>query len=304
MAEGIDYLKEIKSLKNELNAVILAHNYQIPEVQDIADFVGDSLELARTATKTEADVIAFCGVDFMAQTAAILNPGKKVIMPAQDAQCPMAAMLPADVISAAKEDHPEAEVVMYVNTTAEAKTYADCICTSGNAVKVVNSMDSDTILFAPDRHLAHYVSQHTSKKIIVVPHYGVCIVHDQINMEDVLNMKQKYPNAKLTVHPETAPEIQDIADNIGSTKGMLEYVKSDPSQEFIIGTEEGLVYRMQKEAPGKTFHRIEPHPICTNMKKTTVENLYESLKNQQHVVTVDDDIAKKALLPIQRMLEL
>ncbi|MBU0761687.1 MAG: quinolinate synthase NadA [Candidatus Altiarchaeota archaeon] len=295
---------EIKKLQKERNAIILAHNYQCPEVQDLADVIGDSLELARQAQKTDADVIVFCGVDFMAETASILNPGKTVLMPAKEAQCPLAAMLPPDVIQVAKEKYPDAKVVMYVNTTAAAKTYADIICTSGNAVKVVESMESDEILFAPDKNLAYYVQQRTKKKIIPIPNYGMCIVHDNIKPEYVKTIKKKYPNAKLTVHPECLPEVQEIADHIGSTKGMMEYVKNDPSKEFIIGTEEGIIHRMKKEAPGKIFHPINPLPTCRNMKKTNIQNLYEALLDMKHEVKVPSKIADKARKPIERMLNL
>ena len=296
--------KEILRLKKERNAVILAHNYQRPEIQDLGDFVGDSLELARKAQKTEADVIVFCGVDFMAETAAIVNPGKTVLLPAWDAMCPMAAMLPPEAIKRAREEHPEAEVVMYVNTLAAAKAYADCICTSANAVKVVNSMKADTILFAPDKNLAYYVAQRTKKNIIPVPQTGFCIVHENIKLEDVLKAKAEHPNAKLTVHPETPAEVQKIADHIGSTKQMIEYVKSSPDREFIIGTEVDIIYRMKKEAPGKSFYPACQKSICRNMKKITLENLHEALKNMQYRIEVPEKIADAARKPIERMLAL
>jgi quinolinate synthase len=295
---------KILSLKNERNAVILAHNYQCPEIQDIADFIGDSLELAREAQNTPAEVIVFCGVDFMAETASIINPEKKVFMPAKEAHCPLAAMLSPEVMEHAKKIHPSAETVMYVNTSAIAKTYADIICTSGNAVEVVESMDSNEILFAPDKHLAHYVQQRTTKKIIPVPTYGVCIVHDGIKAENVKKLMEKHPNAKLTVHPEALPEVQEMADHIGSTKAMMEYVKNDPHTEFIIGTEEGIIHRMKKEAPGKIFYPVEPKPICRNMKKTNIQNLHECLRDMKHEVKVPKEIANKARAPIERMLAL
>jgi quinolinate synthase len=296
--------RDIIRLKNESDAIILAHNYQRPEIQDLGDFVGDSLELARKAQTTDAKVIVFCGVDFMAETAAIINPGKRVLIPAWEALCPMAAMLPAETIRDARLKHPEAEVVMYVNTTAAAKVYADCICTSANALKVVESMKADTILFAPDKNLAHYVASRTKKRIIPIPERGMCIVHDRITVEDINNAKKEHPNAKVTVHPECTPEVQAIADHIGSTKQMVEYVKTDPSAEYIIGTEIDIAHRMRKEAPTKKFWPACSRAICKNMKKTTLENLHESLLKMQYEVEVPEKIAKEARKPIERMLAL
>ncbi|MFH1055737.1 MAG: quinolinate synthase NadA [Candidatus Altiarchaeota archaeon] len=297
-------IEDILKLKNDRNAVILAHNYQVPEVQDIGDFVGDSLELARKAKETDAEVIVFCGVDFMAETAAIINPQKTVLMPAWDALCPMAAMLPPEVIRKAREEYPEAEVVMYVNTLAAAKVYADCICTSANIVKVINSMDSDTILFAPDKNMAYYVSKRTDKKIIAVPRYGICAVHNNIKLEDVEGAKAVHPKAKLTVHPETPPEVQEMADYIGSTKQMIEYVRENDSKEFIIGTEVDIIHRMNKEAPGKKFYPSSDKAICKNMKKINLLNIRESLEKMQHRIEVPEKIADGARKAIQRMLDL
>jgi quinolinate synthase len=297
-------IEDILRLKKEKNAVILAHNYQRPEIQDLGDFVGDSLELARKAQTTDAELIVFCGVDFMAETAAIINPDKRVIIPAWEAICPMAAMLPPETIRKAREEHPDAEVVMYVNTVAAAKVYADCICTSANAVNVVNSMDADTILFAPDKNLAYYVAQRTKKTIIPVPQRGICSVHDNIKLGDIEAAKKNHPNSKVTVHPECPPEVQTIADHIGSTKQMIEYVKSDPSKEYIVGTEVDILYRMRKEAPGKIYHPACEKAICRNMKKNTLENLHDALEKMQYRVEVPQKIAEKARKPIQRMLEL
>jgi quinolinate synthase len=297
-------VSEILRLKKERDAVILAHNYQRPEIQDLGDFVGDSLELARKAGETDAKVIVFCGVDFMAETAAIVNPGKKVLLPAWDAMCPLAAMLPPETIRKAREEHPDAEVVMYVNTVAAAKVYADCICTSANAVKVVDSMEADTILFAPDKNLAYYVQERTKKLVIPVPERGMCVVHHNITLEDVKKAKAEHPAAKLTVHPETPPEVQMIADHIGSTKGMIEYVRKDPAKEYIVGTEVDIIHRMMKEAPGKTYYPACTKSICRNMKKTTLENLRDALEKMQHQVSVPEKIAEKARKPIERMLSL
>ncbi len=300
----MDLAEKILKLRAERNAVILAHNYQRPEIQDLADFVGDSLELARTAQSVDADVIVFCGVDFMAESAAILNPDKKVIMPVKEAMCPLAMMLPKEVIINAKERYPDAEVVMYVNTHAEAKAHADCICTSGNAVKVVEAMDADQIIFAPDKNLAHYVSLRTDKEIIPVPHYGMCIVHENIKLSDVKAAMAAHPKAKLTVHPEVPAEVQELAHHIGGTKGMVDFVKKDKGKEFIVGTENGLIHRMMKETHGKKFYPACETAICQNMKKTNLENLHQALKEMKHVITVPEDIAEAARIPLERMLTL
>ncbi len=294
----------IKELKEGRNAVILAHNYQRGEVQDIGDFLGDSLGLSRKAGETKADVIVFCGVDFMAETAAIVNPGKTVLLPEHTAQCPMAALLPPETIKKAREEHPQAEVVMYINTHAAAKAYADCVCTSSNALKVVEAMDSDTILFAPDRHLGHYVQQQTSKKLIMVPEKGVCVVHNKIRLEDVEKAKKEHPDALVTVHPEVPPEVQAISDHVGSTSQMLKYVKETDHQEFIIGTEPGMIHRMEKETSGKKFYPACETAICQNMKKITLQHVYDALDKMQYEVTVPEDIAGKARDAIQRMLDI
>ncbi|MBM3309669.1 MAG: quinolinate synthase NadA, partial [Candidatus Altiarchaeales archaeon] len=249
---------EIKKLKEERNAVILSHNYQRPEVQDIADFLGDSYGLSREAAKTKADIIVFCGVDFMAETAKILNPEKTVLLPAREALCPMAMLLTSQQIIEAKKRHPDAEVVLYVNTHAEQKALADYVCTSGNAVKVVNAVKSDTVIFGPDVNLTYYVQKRTKKRLITVPERGVCQTHHQITLKDVLNARKEHPNAKVVVHPETPPAVQDMADHIASTEGIINYCKKSKSREFIIGTENGILYRMGKEIPGKKFHQASP----------------------------------------------
>jgi len=295
---------QILKLKREKDAVILAHNYQPPQIQDIADIVGDSLELARKAQKVEQEVIVFCGVDFMAETAKVLNPEKTILQPAKEAICPMATLLPPETMKKARKDHPNAEVVMYVNTHAAAKVYADVICTSANCVKIVENMDSDEILFAPDAHLAHYVQKRTKKKIIPVPESGLCVVHNNIMYEDVIKTREKHPNALLTVHPETPPKVQEIADHIGSTSQMIKYVKETDHDQFIIGTEIGLIHRMRKEAPGKTYIPACERAVCTNMKKTNLENLKQALELEQHRVEIPEDIAGKARAAIQRMLDM
>jgi quinolinate synthase len=297
-------VREILRLRDERGAVILAHNYQRPRIQDLADFVGDSLELARKAQGTDAKVVVFCGVDFMAETAAVVNPDKTVLIPAWEAMCPLAAMLPPEAIRRAREEHPEAEVVMYVNTVAAAKVYADIICTSANAVKVVNSMDADTILFAPDKNLAYYVQQRSKKKIIPVPDYGICTVHHNIKAAHIEAAKKLHPKAKVTVHPECPAEVQLLADHIGSTKAMVEYVKVDDAKEYIVGTEVDILHRMRKEAPNKTFYPACDASICRNMKKNTLENLHDALAKMQYRIEVPKKIADAARKPIERMLAL
>jgi quinolinate synthase len=296
--------REMLILKKEKNAVILAHNYQVPEIQDVADFVGDSLELSRQATQTDADIILFCGVDFMAETAKILNPEKKVLVPDKDACCPMAEMLKLDYLKRLKRENPQAEVVMYVNTKAEAKAEADCVCTSANADRIVNLMESDTVIFGPDKNLAYYVQRRTKKKLILAPPTGICITHNLMTTADLMDAKETHPDAVVVVHPECIPEIQEVADAIASTSGILRYCKASKAKEFIIGTENGMLYRLGKENPGKRFYPLSDSAICANMKKNTLEKAYNALKSEKPEVTVPKDIAARAEKAIQRMLEL
>ncbi len=296
------YIKEIKKLKKEKNAVILAHNYQRPEIQDIADFVGDSLGLSIEASKTKADTIVFCGVDFMAETAKIINPGKQVLIP-EKAFCPMAMMLSPGEIKSAKEKY-NVPVVLYVNTHAACKALADYACTSANAVKVINSIDSDTVIFGPDKNLADYVRRKTKKKIISVPEDGMCPVHHQISPGDVKRAKDMHKNAKVVVHPETKTDVQKLADFVGSTEQMINYCKNSYNSEFIIGTENGIIYRMEKKMPGKKFYPASETAICTNMKMTTLESVFNSLKHEKFEINLDEKIIKDAKLGIERMLEL
>ncbi|MDG6244477.1 MAG: quinolinate synthase NadA [Methanolobus sp.] len=299
---GIEKLKEnISRLKKERNAVILAHNYQIPEVQDIADFTGDSLELARKAADQKADVIVFCGVDFMAETAAILSPDRTVLLPAKEANCPMAEMITAGELRVLKDRFPEAAVVCYVNTTAEVKAESDICCTSSNALKVVQSLDADQIIFIPDRNLGNYVARFTEKKIM--PWEGFCFVHDRIEPEDVKKAQKLHPEAELLVHPECRSEVIDMADHVASTSKMIEYVCRSGKKEFIIGTEVGILHRMKKDCPDKVCYPLSPQAICTNMKRTDLMKVYNSLQDLTPRVTVPSDIADRARLAIQRMLE-
>ena len=296
--------EKITTLAKEKNVAILAHNYQRGEIQDIADHVGDSLDLAQKATATDADIILFCGVKFMAETAKILNPDKKVIVPDAAALCPMADQLKLDELIKTKKQNPDAKVVLYINTNAEEKVEADCTCTSSNAPKIVNAMESDTIIFGPDQNLAYYVSKKTDKKLIVAPPTGLCPTHHQMSMSDLLEAKEKYPKAKIVVHPECIPEIQEVADWVASTNGILKYCTGSDAREFVIGTENGIIYRLQKENPGKKFYPLSYASICPNMKMSTLEKMLRALENEKPEIKVPEPIMSKARKAIQKMLDL
>ncbi len=283
------------------NAIILAHNYQLPEIQDVADFIGDSLELSRKAAETSAETIVFCGVHFMAETAKILSPQKTVLIPDLDAGCPMANMITVEKLREFKAKYPGRPVVAYVNTSAAVKAEVDICCTSANAVKVVESMDADEILFVPDQCLADYVASHTSKKII--PYPGFCPTHHRILPEDVLKQKALHPAALITAHPECTRAVIDLADAVSSTSGMLRIVKESPASEFIIATEQGIIHRMKQENPEKSFYSPTEHTICPNMKKITLEKLAWSLEDNQYPIELPLDIIEKARGSIERMLE-
>lgn len=291
---------EIKHLKEEKNAVILAHNYQIPQIQDLADFVGDSLALAIQASKVQSDLIIFCGVDFMAESALILNPEKTIVHPNPRAKCPMAAMADAKGLRMAKKENPGSTVVSYVNTTAAVKAETDICCTSANAVKVIKSLDSDSILFVPDSNLGLYAQRFVpEKRFIFWP--GYCHVHQDISIEQIQNLKREHPDAVVLVHPECIPGVIDIADFVFSTEGMARHCSSSDSKEFIIGTEEGLVHRLKKENPDKIFHAI-PDALCPNMKKISLENTLDALRNLGPRVVLPQDIIEKARAPLDKMV--
>lgn len=296
--------KDILKLKEDKNAIILAHNYQTGDIQEIADFIGDSLELCIEASQiTESDLVVFCGVDFMAETAAILNPDKKIVLPDKKAECPMAHMLPAEEIKKARERYPDAAVVLYINTLAEAKAEADILCTSSNAVAVVESLKEDQILFGPDMNLASYVSgQVVDKEIITIPEGGHCYVHKMFHKGDII-MREKYPDAVLLVHPECDVEMQAEADEVLSTGGMISYVAKSDLQTFIIGTEVDLVTRLRRENPDKTILPLLSEAICENMKLHTLDKVKNSLLNEEFVVAVDKEIADKSRKAVERMLE-
>ncbi|MDH5790899.1 MAG: quinolinate synthase NadA [Candidatus Bathyarchaeota archaeon] len=297
--------RRILELKEEKGALLLAHNYQVGEIQEVADFVGDSLELCRRAQEVEeADLIVFCGVDFMAETASILNPDKRVVIPNLAARCPMAAMLPMSVLREAKENNPEAAVVVYVNTLAEAKAESDVTCTSANAAEIITQLEEETVLFGPDRNLVWYVSSRVpDKTIIPVPDYGHCNVHRFFGEgTEAMELKRKYPKAELLVHPECEPEFQLKADHVLSTGGIYRRCVESDAKVFIIGTEVGMVDRLRREIPGKTFLPAKEHAECSAMKRIDLENTLEALRLEEPVVEVPDDIARRARIPIERML--
>jgi quinolinate synthase len=297
--------EKICKLKKEKKAIILAHNYQRPEIQDIADYVGDSIELSRKAMEEkEAKIIVFSAVDFMAESAAILNPEKKVLLPSLGARCPMAQMLTVDEIKRMKALYPAVPLVLYVNTLASAKAQCDICCTSANAVKVIQSLDADTVLFGPDRNLAEYVQRKTGKKIIPIPEWGFCPTHLLFQPEDVRILKMEHPEAAVMVHPECTFEMQKTADFVGSTSQMCKFAKECNAKTFIVGTEEGLLHRLRKDNPEKQFILAYEGAICPNMKLNTLERLYVALKEEKHVVAVPEPIAEQARKALERMLEL
>ena len=293
-------LDKIDVLRNQRNAVILAHNYQLGEIQEVADFVGDSLELSRKAAETTADVIVFCGVHFMAETAKILSPQKTVLLPDLEAGCPMADMITVKQLREFKAKYPGRPVVAYVNTSAAVKAEVDICCTSANAVKVVESIDADEILFVPDKCLADYVASNTGKKVI--PYPGFCPTHHRILPEDILKQKGLHPDALVIAHPECTREVIQLADAVCSTSGMLRYVKESPVQEFIIATELGILHRLTLENPSKKFYPPTEYTICPNMKIITLEKLAWSLEDMQYSIELPSDIIEKARGAIERMI--
>jgi len=297
-------LREVEKLKED--CIVLSHNYQIPEIQDVADFLGDSLGLCREAQKVDKPYIMFAGVDFMAESAAMLNPDKTVIVPDYEAHCPMAAMLPAKKLKEAKEEHPDAAVVLYINTRIEARALADVICTSANAIKIVKALPEKKILFGPDKNLAWHVQRHIKdKEIIVVPETGHCITHDRIfTEEDVEIARKKYPEAEVLIHPESPPEVQLKADYICSTEQMVKRAKESDAKEFIIGTEVGMLYRLKKEFPDKKFYPLNEKAVCKTMKMNTWDKFITQLRERKNVIKIDEKIAERARISLERMLEL
>jgi quinolinate synthase len=296
-----ELVEKISALKEKRNAVILAHNYQLGEVQDIADFVGDSLELSQRAAQTDANVIVFCGVQFMAETASILCPEKMVLLPDENAGCLLANMITAEQLKAKKKEHPQAVVVCYVNSPAEVKAESDVCCTSANAVKVVESLDAREILFVPDQYLGHYVSARTGKKMILWP--GFCPTHVRIKPESIKELKQQYPQAKVVVHPECRPEVIALADEVASTGGMCRYARRDEVREMVVGTELGIIHRLKKENPGKSFIPASEQAICPHMKLITLEKVLWSLEEMRPEVKVPEEIRLRAKAAVDKMLE-
>ena len=293
--------EEILKLKEKRNAVILAHNYQIGEVQDIADFTGDSLELARKATDIKSDVIVFCGVHFMAESAAILNPQKIVLLPDSGAGCPMADMITGDQLRELKAKHPDAKVICYVNSTADIKAESDCCVTSSNAIAVAKSFpDDQEIIFVPDRHLGSYTAERLNREFILWP--GFCPTHQRFTIDQIEAARNDHPGAQVLVHPESPKPVRDAADQILSTGGMCRFALESDAKCFVIGTEVGIIHRLQKESPDKTFVALHDRAVCPNMKKIDLEKVLWSLKDMKTKITVPNEIAVKAQRSIEAML--
>jgi len=304
----LDLFDEIEKLKKEKNAVILAHYYQDADIQDIADYIGDSLGLSQQAAKTDADIIVFAGVHFMAETAKILSPNKKVLLPDVKAGCSLADSCPPHLFKKFKEKYPDHLVITYVNCTAELKAMSDIVCTSSNAVGIVESLPKDQkIIFGPDKNLGAYVAKKTGRDLVLWN--GACMVHEIFSREKITKLKERYPNAKLLAHPECEEVILQLADYVGSTTGILNYATKSRATEFIVATESGILHQMQKENPEKTFIPAPPNNTCAcndcpHMKRNTLEKLYLCLKNEYPEITVPQDIIEKAVKPIERMLEI
>jgi len=295
-------IEEIRRLMDEKKAVLLAHNYQRPEVQDAADFVGDSLELSLKAAELEAKTVVFAGVDFMAEQAAILNPGKVVLHPERLARCPMAAMLTLELAKEYKEKYPGIPFVVYVNSWAEVKALADYVVTSANAVKLVSQLEADKVLFGPDRHLAEYVAEATGKEVIPVPSDGHCPVHLAITREEVEGARKRYPAAKVLAHPECVREVRRLADFVGSTSQMIRAASELGAREYVVATEVGLLHRLEKL--GFKAHPASSYAVCVEMKKITLSSILSSLVNGRNVVKVDAKVARRAREAIGRTFEL
>lgn len=296
-------VKEISRLKIEKKAVILAHNYQVPEVQDIADIVGDSLKLSQEAADTDAEIIIFCGVHFMAESAKILSPNKKVLLPVLDAGCPMADMITASELEAFKAKYPDVPVVCYVNTSAAIKALCDVACTSSNAVKIVRGLGVKRILFVPDRNLAHHV-QRLVPDVEIIPWEGFCITHERVGSVELANLKMKLPGVPILVHPECNPVVTEQADFVGSTSQIIRTVSESSETEFIIGTEMGILHTLRKENPEKKFHLLSPALICHNMQKTRLTDVYQALRDERHEITLQETLRSDAYRSLERMLSL
>lgn len=295
--------EKILELKKKRNAVIVAHNYQIDEVQEIADMVGDSFALSKYCAGTTAEVIVFCGVHFMAESAKILSPEKTVLLPEIDAGCPMADMVTADKLVEMKKEYPKAVVVCYINSSAEVKAECDICCTSSNALTIVNKIKENDILFVPDQNLGSYIAKMVPEKNFILWE-GFCPTHHRVKKEDVTKVKEAHPDALILMHPECQPDIIEMADFVGSTKQIIDYAAGSTHKKFVIGTEMGVLYQLRKDNPNKTFYLLSPGFICPNMKKTSLQSIYDSLDKMQYNITLDEDIRKKAEKSLNRMLEM
>ena len=295
--------EKIRQLKEQKNAVILAHYYVPDEVQEIADYIGDSFYLSKIAKDTDADIIVFCGVAFMGESAAILNPDKKVLMPDMKADCAMAHMVDINKINELRGKYKDLAVVCYINSTAEIKTHSDVCVTSANAIKVVKNLPNQNIYFIPDGNLGRYVKEQLPEKNVIL-NDGYCPIHAAMTIQEVKAEKEKHPHAKFLVHPECTKELLDQADYIGSTSGIIDYVSRDDGDEYIIGTEIGVFYELKKQNPEKVFYTLKKPPICADMKFVTLDKVLHVLENETNVVTVSEELREKALLPLERMLEL
>ncbi len=294
--------KEIKRLKEEKNAVILAHYYQEGSIQDVADYTGDSLYLSQVASETDADIIVFAGVHFMAETAKILSPEKKVLLPVAEAGCPMAEMVTEVRLENYKKNHPDRKVVCYVNSTAKVKAMSDICVTSSNAEKIIKHFKDDKLLYVPDKNLGTYMREKYNLDMEVWP--GFCCIHNDLTPLQVTEMRAKHPNAEFIVHPEAKLEVVKMADFAGSTKGLLNHVIESNHNEFIVGTEDGILHTMKKHCPDKIFHILTPDLRCYDMKLTTLEDVYLAIRDEQHEIEVPKDIREKAFLALDRMLKL
>ncbi|MCK6648508.1 MAG: quinolinate synthase NadA [Bacteroidia bacterium] len=305
---SLDLFAEINQLKKEKNAIILAHYYQDADIQDIADYIGDSLGLSQQAAKTDADIIVFAGVHFMAETAKILSPNKKVLLPDLKAGCSLADSCPADKFAEFKKQYPDHLVISYINCTAELKVHTDIVCTSTNALQIVESLPKEQkIIFAPDKNLGAYIKKKTGRDMVLWD--GACMVHEIFSLEKIIQLKNKHPKAFLLAHPECEANLLDIADFIGSTTGILNYATKSSANEFIVATEAGIIYQMQLKNPGKTFIPAPPNNTCAcndcpHMKLNTLEKLYNCLKYEQPEIIMDEKLIKDARKPIEKMLEL
>ena len=303
MEKIMSIAEQIKQIKEDKNAIILAHYYVADEVQEIADYIGDSYYLSKVAKGTDADIIVFCGVSFMGESAAILNPGKKVLMPDMKADCPMAHMADLKKIEEMRQTYKDLAVVCYINSTAEIKTYSDVCVTSANAVKIVKNLPNQNIFFIPDGNLGRYVAEQVPEKNIML-NDGYCPIHAAMTKESVLKAKAEHPKAKFLVHPECTKDLLDEADYIGSTSGIIEFATNDEADEYLIGTEVGVLYELKKQNPDKKFYLLPGEQICRDMKLITLEKVLKVLEQEINQVVVSDELRERALVPLERMLKL